>query len=164
MQCCDWSDWSRHCRQARKLLGWTAGCKRTGQPGSCGLNRWRMEKTGLYWTELGAAAVENEHRESHLVCSSHKHSLQNFLFTMHGLNSSRNYSKLDSDMKHTKHLVSHLLWEYSNQWELLEVMARSCGAMLFYEILIVVLNTAPQLTRCDIIRVAKKQSGSALSD
>lgn len=93
-----------------------------------------MERTELYWTEPGAAAVKIEH--SHLVCTKHSHTLQHFMFTVHGLNISRNYSKLDSDLKNMNHLVCHLLWEYSNHWKLLEVMARSREARLFYEILI----------------------------
>lgn len=95
-----------------------------------------MEKTELYQAEPGAAAVGKEDRGRHLVRTYHKRTLMHFIFIMHGLNISRNDRKLDLDLKHTKHLVCHLLWEYTNHWELLDVIARSGEAMLFYEILI----------------------------
>lgn len=156
MQCCDWSGWSRRCHWGRKWLGWTAGCKRTGRPGSCGLSRWWTEKTELYWIEPGAAAVGNKNKGRRLVCTPHKHSLRHFIFTMQGSNISRNYSKLDSDLKYTEHLVFHLLWEYNNHWKLLEVMPRSCEARM----LDCFLHTALQLTRRDILQAGEKKSNN----
>lgn len=49
--CCGLSVLSKHFHLGMKWLGMTKGCRRLGQSGSCGQNQYRMDWTGLYWTE-----------------------------------------------------------------------------------------------------------------
>lgn len=65
-----WPARSRRSRWATRWLGWRAGCRKRGRPGSCGSSRSRRVRTESCWTERGFAAIRTEKGQHHQpVCT-----------------------------------------------------------------------------------------------